>query len=135
MTLTQRSHADSVNVAISNEIVRIYKEQFGRGPTRTKTYWCGEDMITVVLEDTFTPVERTLARLGEHGRLRETRTFFQYASVGEFCEPIERLTGRTVRAFISGIDTVADGLSVETYILYPVGQEGTPRRDVGAPQP
>ena len=26
---------------ISNEMVRLYKEQFGRGPTRARTYWCG----------------------------------------------------------------------------------------------
>ena len=37
----------------------------------------------------------------------------------EFCEPVERITGRKVRAFISGIDTHVDGLSVETFILHP----------------
>jgi hypothetical protein len=45
--------------------------------------------------------------------------FFQYASIREFCEPIERLTGRKVRAFASAIDTEADGLSVETFVLHP----------------
>jgi len=74
-----------------------------------------------VLESTLTPAERNLVKMGEHERLRETRMFFQYASVREFCEPVERLTGRTVRAFISGIDTEVDGLTVETFILYPVG--------------
>jgi hypothetical protein len=44
---------------------------------------------------------------------------FQYASVREFCEPVERLTGRTVRSFVSGTDTMVDGLSVETFVLYP----------------
>jgi hypothetical protein len=43
--------------------------------------------------------------------------------VREFCEPVERLTGRTVRAFISGIDTEADGLSVETFVLHPAGSD------------
>jgi hypothetical protein len=45
--------------------------------------------------------------------------FFQYATVREFCEPVERLTGRTVKAFISGIDTAVDGLAIETFILHP----------------
>ena len=116
--------------AISNEMVRLYKEQFGRGPTKTRTQWSGEDILITVLEDTFTPAERNLLRMGEHGRLRDTRMFFQYASVTEFCAPVERLTGRKVKAFISGIDTNADGLSMETFILHPSGYDGPSRRDV-----
>jgi uncharacterized protein YbcI len=83
-------------------MVRLSKDQFGRGPNRVRTYWCNEDVLTTVLEDTLTPAERNLATLGEHERLRDTRMFFQYATLREFCEPVERLTGRTVRAFISG---------------------------------
>jgi hypothetical protein len=65
--------------------------------------------------------------MGEHERLRETRMFFQYASVREFCEPVERLTKRTVRAFISGIDTEVSGLSVETFVLHPAGSTAPSR--------
>ncbi len=92
----------SVPMAISNEMVRLYKERFGRGPTKTRTHWAGPDVVAVILEDTLTPVERSLVAMGEHQRLRDLRTFFQYASVPGFCEPIERITGRKVRAFISG---------------------------------
>ena len=114
-------------LAISNEMVQLYKDQFGRGPTKTRTLWAGPDVLMVVLEDTLTPAERNLVDLGEHNRLRDLRTFFQYASVHEFCEPIERITGRKVRAFISGIDTDADGLSVETFVLHPEGYDGPSR--------
>ena len=109
----------SLTSAISNEMVRLYKEQFGRGPTKTRTYMGGDDLMTVMRYDTFTPADRNLIQMGEHERLRETRMFFQYASVAEFCEPIERLTGRRVRGFISGVDTEADGLSCETFLLHP----------------
>lgn len=112
--------------AISNEMVRIYKEQFGRGPTKTRTQWAGPDLLIVTLEQTFTPAERRLCELGEHGRLRELRLLFQYADVGLFCTPVERLTGRTVRAFISGIDTEAD-LATEMFVLYPAGSDGRSR--------
>ena len=95
--------------SISNEMVRLFKEQFGRGPTKARTCWAAPDVLTVVLEDTLTPAERTLVGLGEHQRLRDTRTFFQYASVREFCEPVEQITGRTIRSFHSSIDTHADG--------------------------
>ena len=41
--------------------------------------------------------------------------FFQYASVPEFCRPVEEITGRTVRSFHSSVDTEADGMAVETF--------------------
>jgi uncharacterized protein YbcI len=112
---------------ISNEMVRIYKDQFGRGPTRARTHWCGPDALTVLLEDTLTPAERNLVAMGEHGRLRDTRTYIQYSSVREFCEPVERLTGRRVRSFVSGVDTAVDGLSVETFVLHPVDTDAPSR--------
>lgn len=114
-------------LAISNEMVQIYKDQFGRGPTKARALWASQDVLMIVLEDTLTPAERNLTALGEHQRLRDLRTFFQYASVYEFCDPIERITGRKVRAFISGIDTVADGLSIETFVLHPEGYDGPSR--------
>ena len=111
----------SLLAEISTEMVKLFKEQFGRGPTVARAAWAGEDTLVVVLEDTLTPAERNLVKLGEHERLRETRSFFQYASVREFCEPVERLTGRKVRAFASAIDTEVEGLSVETFVLHPAG--------------
>lgn len=112
--------------AISNEMVRIYKDHFGRGPTRTRTVWAGPDTILVTLEQTFTAVEHKLRELGEHARLRELRLLFQYSETTAFCEPIERLTGRTVRAFVSGVDTESD-LATELFVLHPAGYEGPSR--------
>jgi len=55
--------------------------------------------------------------------------FFQYATVREFCQPIENITGRTVRAFISGIDTEANGLVVELFVFHPRGYDGPSRSE------
>jgi uncharacterized protein YbcI len=115
---------------ISNEMVRLYKEQFGRGPTKSRTSWAGPDMLVTVLEDTLTPVERNLVRLGEHQRLRDIRTFFQYASLTDFCDPVERITGRKVRSFHSSTDTMVDGMSVEIFILHPEGYDGPSRTEL-----
>jgi uncharacterized protein YbcI len=117
----------SLLTSVSNEMVRLYKENFGRGPTKVRTSWGGPDTLVVILEQTLTPVERNLVKMGEHQRLRDMRTFFQYATVEGFCEPIERLTGRKVRAFISGIDSQVDGLSVELFLLHPEGYDGPSR--------
>ncbi len=118
---------------VSTAMVGLYKEQFGRGPTTTRSHWAGPDALITVLEDTYTPAERNLHRMGEHERLRETRLFFQYATVREFCEPIERITGRTVRAFHSAIDTEAGGQAVEVFVFYPRGEEGPSRTERAEP--
>jgi len=127
------TRTQSILSAISNEMVKIYKDQFGRGPTKTRTNWAGPDVILVTLEDTFTPAERSLRKLGEHERLRELRMLFQYAEVDVFCAPVERLTGRKVKAFVSGLDTVAD-LATEMFALHPTGYEGPSRVDVTPPR-
>ena len=117
----------SILMEVSNAMVRLYKDQFGRGPTMARSYWVGPDAISCFLEDTFTPAERNLARMGQHQRLRDTRVFFQYATIRGFCEPVEQITGRKVRSFQSSIDTKIDGLAVETFIFYPEGQDGPSR--------
>lgn len=111
---------------LSNEMGRVYKEHFGRGPTRVRTEFATADVILVVLENSFTTAERALVAMGEHERLRDNRTFLQYATVAEFCTPVERITGRTVRAFISGVDTVED-VSIETFVLHPEGSSAPSR--------
>jgi uncharacterized protein YbcI len=111
---------------ISNEMVRIYKDQFGRGPTKARTVWAGPDIIVVTLEHTLTPAERKLVELGEEGRLRDLRLLFQYAEIDAFCGPVERLTGRKVRAFVSGIDARSD-LASEMFVLHPNGYDGVGR--------
>jgi uncharacterized protein YbcI len=103
---------------ISNEMVRLYKTQFGRGPTKVRTNWAGPDTLISTLENSLTPAERNMVAMGEHQRLRDTRMFFQYASEGEFREVIERLSGREVWAFVSGIDAQQD-VSCEVFYLKP----------------
>ena len=61
---------------LSNAMVRLYKEQFGRGPTKARSVYAGADAVLCTLENSFTPAEQSLARMGEHQRLRDTRMFF-----------------------------------------------------------
>jgi len=120
----------SVQQEISKEMVRLYKEYFGRGPTKVRTDWANADTLVVTLEQTLTLAEEKMAAMGEHQRLRDTRMFFQHATVPEFCAPVERLTGRKVRSFLSSIDTQVSGLSTEVFVLHPEGYEGPARGEV-----
>ena len=75
----------------------------------------------------FTPPERALVELGKHTGLRDTRLFMQYAAVGELGEPVEHISGRTVRSFHSSIDTHLDGQAAETFVFYPDKQDAPSR--------
>ena len=104
---------------LSNTMVRIYKEQFGRGPTKAMTHYAGPDCLIATLEDSLTPAERHMAALDEHQRLRDVRAFFQHAFEQQFVEAVESITGRTVRGFVSGTDTHHD-ISAEVFYLEPL---------------
>ncbi|MCW2980305.1 MAG: hypothetical protein JWO14_2032 [Solirubrobacterales bacterium] len=106
---------------ISRAMVKLYKEQFGRGPTRAKTSFAGPDVVICTLEDSFTPAERKLAEMGEHQRLRDTRLYFQYATEDDFRSVIERILRRKVWAFNSSTDTERD-VSVEVFHLEPAAR-------------
>ena len=101
---------------LCNEMVRIYKEIFGRGPTRARADWAGRDALLCTLEDSLTPAERKMVEVGEHQRLRETRMFFQHVCEDDFRGSVERIAGRKVRAFVSGIDTDTDVASEVFYL-------------------
>jgi len=104
---------------ISNAMVRIYEEQFGRGPTKAVTHYAGPDCIISTLENSLTPAERNMAAMGEHQRLRDVRLFFQHATETQFRETVESVTGRTVRGFVSGMDTCED-INTEVFYLAPI---------------
>ena len=109
---------------ISNAMVRLYKEAFGRGPTKARAQFAGHDTIVVILESSLTVAERNLVAMGEHQRLREARLFFQYALEDQFRAIVEQALGRRTLAFISGIDTARD-VAMEVFTLEPMADQDT----------
>jgi uncharacterized protein YbcI len=104
---------------ISNAMVRLYKDAFGRGPTKARAQFAGPDLLVVVLESSLTVAERNLVAMGEHQRLREARLFFQYALEDQFRGIVEQALGRRTMAFVSGIDTHRD-VAMEVFTLEPL---------------
>jgi uncharacterized protein YbcI len=111
-----------VTLRLSNEMVRLYKELFGRGPASARTYFADPDCVVVTLEKSMTPAERSMVELGELQRLRDVRLFFQHAREKDFRETTERITGRRVRAFVSGMD-VQEDVSTEVFYLHPAAAD------------
>jgi uncharacterized protein YbcI len=104
---------------VTNAMVRLYKELFGRGPTKARSNYAGPDTLISTIENSMTAAERNMLELGEHQRVREIRMFFQHASDRDFVETVEQITGRKVRAFVSGVDTRED-VSSEVFYFEPV---------------
>ena len=88
---------------ITNGIVRLFSEYYGRGPTRAKTYMLEDRYVVTVLRDTMTTVERTLAEKGEHDLVRRVRLTFQEAMAASFKGVVEDALGRRVEAYHSQI--------------------------------
>jgi uncharacterized protein YbcI len=101
---------------VSNAMVALHKEQFGRGPTKAQSHWAGADALLCVMDDALLPAERTMVEMGEQQRVREARMFLQVATADEFVATVERITGRTVRAFASATDP-DNGVVMETFIF------------------
>jgi uncharacterized protein YbcI len=99
---------------VTNAMVRLYKELFGRGPTKARSNWAGPDTLVATIQNSLTPAERNMVELDEHQRVREIRMFFQHASERDFTETVEQITGRKVWAFVSGVDTERD-VSAEVF--------------------
>jgi uncharacterized protein YbcI len=100
---------------ISREIVRLQSEYYGKGPTKAKTYIV-DDLVVVVLEESFTRAEKTLAERGEREAIQHIRRRFQQQMADSFIGIVEQATGRRVRAFLSETDIDQD-VSVETFLL------------------
>jgi uncharacterized protein YbcI len=103
---------------ITNAMVRIYKELFGRGPTKARSSYAGPDTLLATLENSLTAAECNMVALGEHQRVREMRALFLQASERDFVEAVERITGRRVRAVVSGTDARQD-VSSEVFYFEP----------------
>jgi uncharacterized protein YbcI len=87
--------------AISNRMVGMLHDYYGRGPSNAKTYVL-DDMIIVVLRGCgFIPLEQTIMDSGEPERVLAMRKDFQRLMAGRFQRVIEELTGRAVVAFVS----------------------------------
>jgi uncharacterized protein YbcI len=119
-----RSSLGPTRATISKEIVRLQAEYYGKGPTRAKTYIV-EDLVVVVLEESLTRAEKTLAERGEREAIAHIRRRFQEQMADEFTTVVERATGRKVRVFLSQTNIEQD-VSVATFLLAdePTGHPG-----------
>ena len=108
MTGTEEQGTTSPLQAVSNAMVKLHKEQFGRGPTNARAHFAGPDALVCVLENVLLPAELKMVELGDQGRVRESRISFQAATQADFIATVEQIVYRKVRAFGSAVDPDAN---------------------------
>jgi uncharacterized protein YbcI len=111
-----QNHGD-VLTAISDGMVVLLKEFYGRGPTRTKSYY-EDDLVVCVLRGGFSRVEQTLLDGGRGPAVIQQRMEFQEVMRDRFTEVIQGATSRPVIGFMSGNQQHPD-MMCEVFILGP----------------
>jgi uncharacterized protein YbcI len=111
----QHSNGSSLPSAISTMIVKTLREYTGRGPMKARTT-IRDNVVVVMLEQTLTKGEQSLAAKGRGEKVLEIRHEFQEAMREESSAKIAELTGRQVVAMLSA-NHIDPDLAAEIYVL------------------
>jgi uncharacterized protein YbcI len=115
MSESQQVQGGELNAAVTSALVGIHTEHLGRGPRTASTFHYGNVLVTLMY-DVLTPAERSLTRHGETDAVSHIRHLFQSTMEPDFRAAVERITKRTVVAFISGNQFDPD-VAAELFIL------------------
>jgi RNA polymerase sigma factor (sigma-70 family) len=102
---------------ISNAVVRILRDHYGRGPTKAKTF-LNDNYLVTVTEDLLTTSERTLVDKGEEELVRRMRLRFQEVVSELFIRAVEEAVDRKVVTYHSQV-TFHPSLGFEIFVLEP----------------
>jgi uncharacterized protein YbcI len=102
--------------AVTNGIVKLFREYYGRGPNKAKSYVLDDRIVVCVLEETMTTVEQTLVKSGHAHMVRQVRLTFQEAMAAEFKLTVEQAMGRRVAAYHSQL-TMDPDVGFEFFVL------------------
>ena len=119
-TLTTDSHPaghGDVLTAVSDGMVALLKEFYGRGPTAAKSYF-QDDLVVCLLRGGFSRVEQTLLEGGRGAAVIHQRMEFQELMRDRFVKVIEDAVHRPVIGFMSGNQQHPD-LMCEVFVLGP----------------
>lgn len=126
----QRLAGGALNAALANELGKLVADFTGRGATKSRAF-VQQDVVVCLLENGATRAERNLVAAGKSELVRHQRDALQRAMESLLVEAVERITGRTVRNFLSGTDTEGAS-SVEVFVLEPLVATGAVETDGAA---
>ena len=100
---------------ISNRVVALHKEFYGKGPTKARTV-IHDEVVVCILQGGFTRIEKTLQETGHEHVVKQQRAAFQEVMRERFTRAIEELLGRRVVGFMSGAQTAPE-MMAEVFVL------------------
>ena len=107
----------SLNAAIANAVVRLFREYTGRGPTSARATISG-DLVSVLMKDTLSRGEQSLVRDGKGEMVLGMRRAYQNTMRADLVAAVEMLTERKVIAFMSD-NHIDPDMAVESFVLAP----------------
>lgn len=113
---TQPLHGEELLSALTAAMVALHERYHHRSPVSAKTQMLDDDLIAVVMGGVYTDVEKTMIELERDTLVQETRSAFQEAMQQRFIDEVERLSGRTVIAFISN-HHIGPDMEIELFVL------------------
>jgi uncharacterized protein YbcI len=81
-------------------MVALVRESLGRGPKRARTF-IHDDVVLCLLEETMTPLERTLYEDNRDATVQEIRDVLHAAMAPKASQRVNELTGRAVLATLA----------------------------------
>lgn len=119
----EHTHSPEIDVrtgeqlaAVTNGIVKLFRDYYGRGPTKAKSYILDDRIVVTVLEETMTRVEKTLVDNGYGHKVRDVRLTFQEAMAHEFKQTVREGMGREVVGYHSQL-TLEPDIGFEFFVL------------------
>ncbi len=109
---------DPLLAAVTDAMVALHEHYFHRTPLNARTQLLGDDLLVCLMGGVYTDVEKTMIELQGSTIVQDTRSAFQDAMQHKFVEAVERLSGRSVVAFISN-SHVGPDLEMELFLLGP----------------
>jgi uncharacterized protein YbcI len=110
--------SDEMLAAVTEAMVALHERYHHRKPVTAKTLMLADDLLVCVLGGVYTDVEKTMIEIQRGTIVQETRSAFQTAMQQRFITQVERITGRSVMAFISN-HHVGPDIEVEVFMLAP----------------
>jgi uncharacterized protein YbcI len=113
-SLIAKERSGAIVAAISREVVGIYAEYHGRGPTKAKTIW-RDGIVVCTLEEVFTRAESILIDAGRFDQVSSHRQTIREITEPRLRAAVQEQTGRRVETCLGQIH--ADDVAVEVFLL------------------
>lgn len=120
--MSTRPSQQTPGAEISNEIAVIYKDRYGRGPTRVTTHVL-PDAVVCLLREVNTPAQTALVELGKVDIAQAVHGELQLGMADRMQAVVERITGRTVNAYVPGFSAAANA-TTDVFFLDPESDTG-----------